>query len=88
VSAVFRIFNHLVNTELGTGLGNMVFLHSSDDTTLPAPSTYSANAASITEAQSGITSYLRNGATYLLALPEPQAFGLLSLGVAVLARRC
>ena len=91
VSAVFRIFNNLVNTELGTGLGNMVFLYSSDDTTLPAPSSCGANAAFITEAQSGITSYLRNGATYLLALPEPQAFGLISLGisaVAVLARRC
>jgi hypothetical protein len=90
VSDVFRIFNNLVNTGLGTGFGNMVFLYSSDDTTLPAPSTYSANAAFITEAPSGITSYFGNGTTYLLAVPEPQSFGLLSLGisaVAVLARR-
>ena len=44
VSDVFRIFNNVVNTGGGTGLGNMVFLYSSDDTSLPNPSTYSANA--------------------------------------------
>ena len=90
VSDVFRIFNNLVNTGLGTGLGNMVFLYSSDDTTLPAPSTYSANAAFIMENPSGITSYLGNGTNYLLAVPEPQTFGFLSLAaaaMAVLARR-
>jgi hypothetical protein len=37
VSDVFRIFNNIVNTGAGTGLGNMVFLYSSDDTTLPNP---------------------------------------------------
>src|SRR6202011_1874420 len=44
VSDVFRIFNNITNTGGGTGLGNMVFLYSSDDTALPNPSTYSANA--------------------------------------------
>ena len=90
VSDVFRIFNNIINTGGGTGLGNMVFLYSLDDTTLPAPSTYSANAAFIMEDPSGITSYLGNGTNYLLAVPEPQTFGLLSLAaaaMAVLARR-
>jgi hypothetical protein len=90
VSDVFRIFNNVVNTGRGTGLGNMVFLYSSDDTTLPSPSTYSANVAFITEDRSGITSFLGNGTNYLLGVPEPQTFQLLSLAVAaiaVLARR-
>ncbi len=90
VSDVFRIFNNIINTGGGTGLGNMVFLYSSDDTTLPNPSTYSANAVFIAEDPSGITSYLGNGTNYQLGVPEPQTFELLSLGVAamaVLARR-
>jgi hypothetical protein len=90
VSDVFRIFNNVVNTGRGTGLGNMVFLYSSDDTTLPSPSTYSANVAFITEDRSGITSFVGNGTNYLLGVPEPQTFQLLSLAVAaiaVLARR-
>jgi hypothetical protein len=89
-SDVFRIFNNIVNTGGGTGLGNMVFLYSSDDTTLPSPSTYSANAVFIAEDPSGITSYLGNGTNYQLAVPEPQTFELLSLAaaaMAVLARR-
>jgi hypothetical protein len=90
VSDVFRIFNNIINTGGGTGLGNMVFLYSSDDTTLPSPSTYSANAVFIPENPSGITSYLGNGKTYLLGVPEPQTFELFSLAVvamALLARR-
>ena len=89
-SDVFRIFNNIVNTGGGTGLGNMVFLYSSDDSTLPNPSTYSANAVFIAENTSGITSYLGNGTNYLLGVPEPRTFELLSLGIAaiaVLARR-
>jgi hypothetical protein len=89
VSDIFRILNNIVNTGGGTGLGNMVFLFSADDTTLPVPSTYSANAVFITEAPSGITPYLGNGTNYLLATPEPQTFGLLSLvaAMAFVARR-
>lgn len=90
VSDVFRIFNNLFNGGGGLGLGNMVFLYSSDDTTLPAPSTYSANAVFLTENPSGVTSYVGNGTNYLLGVPEPQSFGLMSLGagfIAVLARR-
>jgi len=85
VSDVFRIFNNIINTGGGTGLGNMVFLYSSDDTTLPAPSTYSANAVFIVENPSGVTSYLGNGTNYLLGVPEPQTFELLSLAVAAMA---
>src|SRR5215472_9673623 len=45
VSDVFRIFNNEFDAGGGTGLGNMAFLYSSDDSTpLPNPSTYSANA--------------------------------------------
>src|SRR5215467_13911157 len=40
VSDVFRIFNNLLDTGLGTGLGNLVFLYSIDDGPLPNPSTY------------------------------------------------
>jgi hypothetical protein len=78
VSDIFRISNNIANTGAGTGLGNVVFLYSADDTTLPLPSTYSANAVFITEAASGVTSYLGNGTTYVLGVPEPCTFGLLS----------
>jgi hypothetical protein len=90
VSDVFRIFNNVVNTGKGTGLGNMVFLYSSDDTTLPNPSTYSANAVFLPEDPSGVTSFLGNGTNYLLAAPEPPTFELFALAAAVtavLARR-
>ena len=90
VSDVFRIFNNVVNTGKGTGLGNMVFLYSSDDTTLPDPLTYSANVVFITENPSGVTSYLGNGTDYLLAVPESGTFELfvLAAAMAVLTRRC
>jgi hypothetical protein len=83
VSDVFRIFNNIVPTGFGTGLGNMAFLYSADDSALPSPSTYSANAVLIAESPSGVTPYLGNGTNYLLAVPEPQTFG--SLGLACLA---
>jgi len=84
VSDVFRIFNNLVNTGAGTGLGNMVFLFSADDTTpLPPPSTWSANAVFITEDPSGVTPYLGNGTTYLLAAPEPRTSGLVGVAIAL-----
>jgi hypothetical protein len=85
VSDVFRIFDNVVNTGKGTGLGNMAFLYSSDDTTLPNPSTYSANVVFITENPSGITSYLANGTNYQLAVPEPRTFELFALAAAVTA---
>jgi hypothetical protein len=90
VSDLFRIFNNIVNTGLGTGLGNLAFLYSADDSALPGPSTYSANAVFLSENPSGVTSYLGNGTNYLLAAPEPQTFGSLGLAcvaMAILARR-
>jgi hypothetical protein len=67
VSDVFRIFNNLVDTGGGTGLGNLAVLYSSNDNTpLPAPSSYSANAVFTKEAASGATSYLGNGTNYSL----------------------
>ena len=88
VSDVFRIFNNLINTGQGTGLGNMVFLYSSDDSTpLPDPATYSANAVTIMEDPSGITHYIGNGTDYSLlsSVPEPGTFGLLALGIGMMA---
>jgi hypothetical protein len=67
VSDVFRVFNNVVDTGGGTGLGNLVILYSGDDSqALPNPSTYSANAVIIKEAASGPTSYVGNGTTYNL----------------------
>ena len=86
VSDVFRIFNNLVNTGQGTGLGNMAFLYSSDDSTpLPNPATYSANAVTIMEDPSGITHYFGNGTDYVLGVPEPGTFGFLGLGIGMMA---
>jgi len=89
VSDVFRISNNVVNTGKGTGLGNMAFLFSSDETTLPDPLTYSANVVFIPEDPSGVTSYFGNGTNYLLAVPEPGTFELFALAaaMAVLTRR-
>jgi hypothetical protein len=86
---VFRIFNNLVDTGLGTGIGDMFFLYSADESALPSPSTYSANAVTLPESPSGITPYLGNGTLYLLGVPEPGTLGLFSLAavaMAVLAR--
>jgi hypothetical protein len=67
VSDVFRILNNLVDTGAGTGLGNLAILYSQNDNTpLPDPSTYSANAVIMKESGSGATSYLGNGTTYSL----------------------
>ena len=88
VSDVFRIFNNLVNTGLGTGQGDLAFLYSSDDTALPSPSTYSANAVFLSEDPSGYTHYFGNGTDYVLGAPEPQTFGfVLATGLLLLARR-
>jgi hypothetical protein len=90
VSDLFRIFNNLVNTGFGTGLGNMAFLYSADDSALPSPSTYSANAVFLSEDPAGAATYFGNGTNYLLGAPEPQTFGSLGLAciaMAILARR-
>jgi hypothetical protein len=77
VSDVCRIFNNLINTGLGTGLGDIAFLYSADDATLPSPSTYSANVVFIQENPTGVTSFVSNGTDYLLGVPEPRDLGLL-----------
>jgi len=93
VSDVFRIFNNVVNTGKGTGLGDLAFLYSSDDTSLPNPSTYSANVLFLPEDPSGVTAFTGNGTTYLLgvpaAIPEPGTFELFALaaGMTVLLTR-
>jgi hypothetical protein len=85
VSDVFRIFNDALDTGGGTGLGDLAFLYSSDDSTpLPAPSTYSANAVFIQENPSGITHFNGNGTDYVLAIPEPCTFALLGFGLAAI----
>ena len=86
VSDVFRIFNDLVDTGGGTGLGDLAFLYSSDDSTaLPDPSTYSVNAAFIQEDPSGFTHFNGNGTDYVLGAPEPSTFALLGIGLAAIA---
>lgn len=84
-SDIFHIFNNVMNTGGGTGLGNMAFLYSSDDSGWPDPFPISANAVFITEDPSGITPYLGNGTNYLLGTPEPQTFEPVSLAVVALA---
>lgn len=76
VSDVFRIFNNLINTGAGTGLGTQLELYSADDG--PLPTTYSANVVFIPENPNGVTTYTNNGITYLLGVPEPQTAGLLA----------
>lgn len=67
VSDVFRIFNNVIDTGGGTGLGNLAILYSQNDSIpLPNPPTYSANSVIIKESASGATSYLGNGTTYSL----------------------
>jgi hypothetical protein len=88
VSDVFRIFDNLINTGAGTGLGNMAFLYSVDDG--PLPITYSANAVFLSESPTGVTSYVGNGTDYLLGVPEPATFELSVLacaGLALLVRK-
>ncbi len=82
ISDVFRIFNNLVNTGQGTGLGTLVEMYSADDVTLPT--NFSANAVGIFENPSGVTSYTNNGTAYLLGVPEPRSAELLALAGAVL----
>ena len=82
ISDVFRIFNNLINTGAGTGLGTQAELYSADDGLVPT--TYSANVVFIPESPTGVTTYTNNGITYLLGVPEPETAGLLTLGAALL----
>ena len=68
VSDVFHLENNLLDTGLGTGLGNSGFLFSGHFGTLPNPSTYSANAVGFRENPEGLgdTQYLGNGTDYFL----------------------
>jgi hypothetical protein len=88
---VFRIFNDLVDTGGGTGLGSYAFLYGADLGNLPSPSTYSINAVSINRGGAGPagyyeTDYLGNGTLYRLFTPspEPSAFVLFGLGALAL----
>ena len=68
VSDVFHLENNLLDTGLGTGLGNSGSLFSGHFGTLPNPSTYSANAVGFRENPEGLgdTQYLGNGTDYFL----------------------
>jgi hypothetical protein len=68
VSDVFHLDNNLLDTGLGTGLGNAGFLFSGHFSTLPDPSTYSANAVGFRENPEGLgdTQYIGNGTDYFL----------------------
>jgi hypothetical protein len=83
ISDVFRILNDVVDTGGGTGLGDLAFLYSSDDSTpLPDPSTFSGNAQGIFET-GAITAFDGNGTTYFLGAPEPSTLGLLCAAAAL-----
>lgn len=67
VSDVFRLENNLLDTGLGTGLGNSGFLFSGHFGMLPNPSTYSANAVGFRENPEGLGDmHLGNGTDYFL----------------------
>src|SRR5262249_45205985 len=70
VSDVFRIFNNLVNTGGGSGLGNMAFLYSDDEGNLPNPTSYSTNAIFLAEGLTE-TDFNGNGTIYHLFSVEP-----------------
>ncbi len=95
ISDVFRIFNNVINTGGGTGLGNEAFLFSDDENNIP--STVSVNVRTITESPGGPnglseTDYNGNGTIYRLfsEVPEPSSCALVAiglLGAAALRRR-
>jgi hypothetical protein len=62
----------------------LVFLYSADDTTLPDPSTYSANVVFLAENPVGGTPFTGKGTTYLLGAPEPGTFQLAIVAAAVM----
>ena len=91
ISDVFRIFNNILDTGAGTGLGDVAFLYSADDSTpLPDPSTFSANFAVAVEGADGITTFSNSGSgiTYSLNTPEPGSLVLLVSCLVPIGWRC
>jgi hypothetical protein len=93
ISDVFRIFNNVVNTGGGTGLGNEAFLFSVDEGNLPSASSLSVNAVFVPEGTVAIgglveTDFVGNGTTYRIFSAEPTAaleppmLALLGIGLA------
>jgi len=82
VGDVFRIFDNVINTGSGTGLGNLAELYGADNVALPT--IFSANAVFLPADPSGVTSYTSGGKTYLLGVPEPESLALLSVAAGVL----
>jgi hypothetical protein len=91
ISDVFRVFNNIIDTGGGTGLGDQAFLFSADEGNLP--SILSVNAAFVPEGTitaGGLvqTDFLANGTTYHvfsgepIAAPEPTTLALLGIGFA------
>jgi len=87
VSDVFRIFNDFFDSGGGTGLGGSAFLYSADEHDLPDPSTYSVNAAFLTEGPNiggDLTKTVYIGAfgtefdIYSAETPEPAMIPILS----------
>jgi len=97
-SDVFRIFNDIVNTGGGTGLGGTAFFYSEDLGNLPDPSTYSNNVVVITETFGPVgtlveTDRTANGTAFSFfsngdaPVPEPSTLTLIALGAAAIVWR-
>ncbi len=87
---IFRVFNDLVDTGGGTGIGSAAFLYGADLKNLPDPSTYSINAVMISRGTAGPagyyeTDYTGNGILYRLFTPSPEPSGFALLGLGTLA---
>ncbi|MGA8306683.1 MAG: PEP-CTERM sorting domain-containing protein [Candidatus Acidiferrales bacterium] len=98
IDGVFRIFNDLIDTGGGTGLGLTAFLFGST-TGIPDPSTFSFNAIGLlfgADNGTGVpllsvpgfveTEFIGNGTLYeLFSVPEPGTWQLLGLALLLLA---
>ncbi len=96
---VFRVFNNLVDTGGGTGLGTVAFLYAADLNDLPNSSTYSFNSVTVSRGTAGPTGYYEtdydgNGTLYRLLTPAPEpsvlallVLGTLAIGTFALKRR-
>jgi hypothetical protein len=92
ISDVFRIFDNILDTGGGTGLGNEAFLFSADEGNLP--SSLSANAVFVLEGIGSVgglaeTDFVGNGTTYHIfsgepsVAPEPSMLALVSVAIAL-----